>query len=72
MSRKYCKRCKRKIIALTMHLFESKKGDRWVCSYCAQDEKEMIHDEGWEYLFDRDEQYLRCSLCGEPEFIPED
>jgi len=57
---------------MIMHLYESKKGDRWVCAYCAQDEEEMIKDEGWEYLFDRDEQDLRCSLCGEPEFIPED
>ena len=55
-----------------MHLYETKIGDRWVCKYCAKDEKEMIEREGWEHIFDRDEQDLICHLCNKPEFSADD
>ena len=55
-----------------MHLFESESGDRWVCVHCAREEEEMIRKGGWEHIFDRDEQDLICSICGNPEYIPED
>ena len=55
-----------------MHLFESKDGDRWVCEYCAREEAEMIKNEGWEHIFDRDEQDLICSMCGNPQFTHDD
>ena len=55
-----------------MHLFESKKGDRWVCQHCAREEAEMIDTEGWEYIFDRYEQDIICSICQKPEYTPED
>lgn len=55
-----------------MHLYETSSGDRWVCRYCAQQEAEMITRERWEYIFDRDEQDLICSVCHKPEFVPDD
>ena len=55
-----------------MQLFETPKGDRWVCNECALEKDQTIKDEKWEYIFDRNEQDLICSICGEPEFVPED
>ncbi len=55
-----------------MHLYETEKGDRWVCEYCAREEAEMIASKGWEYIFDRQEQDLVCSICGKPQFTPDD
>lgn len=55
-----------------MHLFETKSGDRWVCDYCAREEAKMIEEEGWEFIFDRHEQDLICSMCKKPEFTPDD
>ncbi|MEE4166893.1 MAG: hypothetical protein V2I35_12895 [Desulfocapsaceae bacterium] len=55
-----------------MHLYETEKGDRWVCEYCAREEAEMIASKGWEYIFDRQEQDLICSMCGKPQFTPDD
>jgi len=54
-----------------MHLYESKEGDRWVCRHCVLEEADMIKAENWEYIFERNEQDLICSLCGEPEFMPD-
>ena len=48
------------------------EGDRWVCEYCAREEADMLKSEGWEYIFDRNEQDLICSICHNPEFTPED
>ena len=55
-----------------MHLYETTSGDRWVCEYCARDEAEMIKKEGWEYIFDREEQDLICSMCNKPQYTPDD
>ena len=55
-----------------MHLFETEKGDRWVCILCGQEQQEMIREKNWEYIFDRDDQTLRCSLCGKGDFDVDD
>ena len=55
-----------------MHLFETEKGDRWVCIHCGVEEKEMIEEKKWEYIFDREDQTLRCSLCGKGDYDIED
>ncbi len=56
----------------TMHLFETEKGDRWVCIVCGEEQQEMIREKKWEHIFDRDDQTLRCSLCGKGDFDIED
>ena len=55
-----------------MHLYETNEGDRWVCQYCAREERDMIAEKSWEYIFERDEQDLICHLCGKPEYTPDD
>lgn len=55
-----------------MHLFETKDGDRWVCITCAQEREEMIKEQGWEWIFDKPDQVLRCSLCNRPDYDIED
>ncbi len=55
-----------------MDLYETPAGDRWVCQHCALEIEQKIKDEKWEYIFDRHEQDLICSVCGEPEFLPDD
>jgi len=55
-----------------MHLFETKDGDKWVCAYCRKEQQQLLEDEKWEYLFDKEEPMLRCSLCGHPDFEVED
>jgi hypothetical protein len=51
-----------------MHLFETKDGDRWVCITCAEEKKETIQENGWEWILDREDQVLRCVLCGHPDY----
>jgi len=55
-----------------MHLFETETGDRWVCILCGEEQKEMIKEKNWEYIFDRDDQTLRCSICGKGDFDYDD
>lgn len=55
-----------------MHLFETPKGDRWVCEHCAREHEQLIKEEKWEHIFDRNEQDLMCSFCREPEYVPWD
>lgn len=55
-----------------MHLFETDKGDRWVCVLCGEEEQEMIREKNWEYIFDQDDQTLRCSICGKGDFDVDD
>jgi rubredoxin len=47
-----------------MHLFETEEGDKWVCIHCGVEEEEMISTKGWQWIFDRHDQTLRCALCG--------
>jgi hypothetical protein len=55
-----------------MHLFETKDGDKWVCISCGVEEQKMIEEKGWEWIFDRQDQTLRCSLCGHSDYDFED
>ena len=55
-----------------MHLFETEAGDRWVCITCAEEEAEMIQEKGWEWILAREDQVLRCFLCGHPDYDIED
>jgi len=57
---------------ISMHLFETKDGDRWVCAYCRKEQRQMLESEEWEYIFDKDDPVLRCSICGHPDFEVED
>ncbi len=50
-----------------MHLFETKEGDKWVCITCGQEQADMIEEKKWEWIFDKDDQTLRCSLCKGPD-----
>ena len=62
----------KKVEDITMHLFETKDGDRWVCAYCKKEQKQMLEDDEWEYLFDKDDPMLRCALCRHPDIEVED
>ncbi len=55
-----------------MHLFETENGDKWICINCGAEEETMIKEKGWEWIFDRHDQTLRCSLCGQPDYEFED
>lgn len=55
-----------------MHLFETENGDKWVCITCGLEKEDMIKEKKWEYLFDNEDQVLRCSLCGHPDYDIED
>ena len=57
---------------LFMHLFETEKGDKWVCITCGVEEESMITEKKWEWIFDKHDQTLRCSLCGHPDYDFED
>lgn len=51
-----------------MHLFETKEGDKWVCITCGKEETKMIEELDWEWIFDKDDPTLRCSLCKRSDF----
>jgi hypothetical protein len=51
-----------------MNLFETGEGDRWVCITCAAEEEAMIKEKQWQWIFDRQDQTLRCALCGHPDY----
>jgi uncharacterized Zn finger protein len=55
-----------------MHLFETDAGDRWICITCAEEEAEMIQEKGWEWILSREDQVLRCTICGHPDYDFED
>lgn len=55
-----------------MHLFETEEGDKWVCITCGVEQEEMITAKKWEWIFDREDQTLRCSLCGHPDYDIDD
>ncbi len=55
-----------------MHLFETEKGDVWVCVHCAKSEAESIKEKKWEWIFDKQDATLRCSICNGPDFDYED
>ncbi len=55
-----------------MHLYETEEGDKWVCIACGKEEAEMIENKKWEFIFDKDDPTLRCSLCKAPDFDYDD
>lgn len=55
-----------------MHLFETEKGDIWVCVHCGRQREQEIKAKKWEYIFDKDDPELRCQLCGGPDYEIED
>ncbi|MEE4136681.1 MAG: hypothetical protein V2I32_11425 [Desulforhopalus sp.] len=55
-----------------MHLFATEEGDKWVCINCRLSEKEMLSEKEWQWIFDRDDQTLRCALCGHPDYDYDD
>ncbi|WP_163340619.1 hypothetical protein [Desulfopila sp. IMCC35008] len=55
-----------------MHLFETEKGDKWICPFCVKEQEEKIKEYKWEYIFDSDDPVLRCFLCGKGEYDYED
>lgn len=55
-----------------MFLFETEKGDKWICGYCVREEENMIKEKKWEYIFDSDDPVLRCAICGNGEYDYED
>ncbi len=55
-----------------MHLFETPDGDKWVCITCGSTERELIEERKWEFIFDKHDHTLRCSLCGHPDYDYED
>jgi len=55
-----------------MHLFETKEGDVWVCVTCGEKESKMIVEQDWEWIFDKDDPMLRCSICKGPDFDYDD
>jgi rubrerythrin len=55
-----------------MHLFETKEGDKWVCITCRAEQSETIENNQWEWIFEREDPILRCSICGHPDYEIED
>ena len=55
-----------------MHLFETKEGDKWVCITCRDERAETIEHDLWEWIFERQDPTLRCSICGHPDYEIED
>ncbi len=59
-------------MGVAMHLFETETGDQWVCITCIKEQEEMIQEKQWEWILERPDQVLRCSLCGHPDYDFED
>ena len=57
---------------MTMHLYETEEGDKWVCITCGIEEEAMIKKEEWKWIFDKGDQTLRCSLCNRSDYDFED
>ena len=55
-----------------MHLFETEEGDKWICIHCGTEEEAMIKENKWEWIFDQQDQTLRCALCGHSDYDFED
>lgn len=55
-----------------MYLFETEKGDRWICIHCGQEHKEMIEEKKWEFIFEKHDNTLRCSICKKGDYEFED
>ncbi len=55
-----------------MHLYETEEGDKWVCITCGVEKESMIKVKKWEWIFDKGDQTLRCSLCNQPDYDFED
>jgi rubredoxin len=61
-----------KITGGYMHLFETEKGDRWICPICRKEQEAVIKEKEWEYIFDSDDPVLRCSICAKGEYDYDD
>jgi hypothetical protein len=55
-----------------MHLFETKKGDKWVCITCRLEQAEKLELDQWEWILDKHDPILRCTICGHPDYEIED
>lgn len=55
-----------------MHLFETKEGDKWVCMTCRSEQEDRIEQDQWEWIFDKYDPLLRCSICGHPDYEIDD
>lgn len=55
-----------------MHMFETEKGDIWVCNYCADEKSDIIEKEEWEWIFEKEDPILRCSQCGHGDYDYDD
>ena len=55
-----------------MHLYETEEGDKWVCITCGVEEEKMIKANKWEWIFDKEDMTLRCSLCKRPDYDYDD
>jgi len=56
----------------TMNLWDTKAGDKWLCSYCEKELTEKIKAEGWRLVFQRLDPVLRCANCGHGDFEIDD
>ena len=55
-----------------MELFGTMKGDKWVCVTCRYEQAERIEMERWEWMLERHDQTLRCSICRKADYEFED
>lgn len=47
-----------------MQLWETPKGDRWLCADCRDELAVAMKKEKWRLIFDRIDPELRCAGCG--------
>lgn len=55
-----------------MDLFETQDGDKWVCITCRDELAESIKQEKWEWIWEKDDPTLRCSICHHFDYEIED
>lgn len=55
-----------------MQLWETPKGDRWLCTACRKELAEQIKEEKWRLILDRIDPELCCTGCGHGDVDIED
>ncbi|MDA8164413.1 MAG: hypothetical protein M0017_05200 [Desulfobacteraceae bacterium] len=55
-----------------MQLWETPKGDKWLCAGCRDERLEAIRKEKWRLIFERLDPELRCTACGHGDVDVED
>jgi hypothetical protein len=55
-----------------MDLYETREGDKWVCVTCRYEQAEKIEQEKWEWILEKHDPILRCSICHHPDYEIED